>query len=249
MVRMSNEWLREKIDSFDYWHYPFDLGGGVVIKPTHDYRANKVVDLQDFVWPVVLDLCGGSLAGLRVLDIACNAGFWSLEAHKAGADQVVGFDARAQYVEQATLVRDAMGIDPKRVEYKHMDIYDLSLESVVGEYDLVLLFRVLNHLSNPLLALKKIREVCRGCLVADIRMVNGESPVFYVSPEHRQDGPVKGVDIGLALRPSQSAVELMLAHSGFGDVTAIPARSPLPESYFNGGRALFTARVSDDGTH
>lgn len=245
MTAWTREQLLEKINSFEYWHYKFDLGNGIVVNPTFDYRAQKAVELQNFVWPAVLERCGGSLKGMRVLDIACNSGLWSLEAHKSGAAEVLGFDARPQYIEQATLIRDAMGIDRKEVDYKQMDIYDLCPDSVAGEYDLVLLFRVLNHLSNPVLALQKIRNVCRGYLVTDIRLINDDSPVFYVSPENRDEGPVKGVDSGLALRPSRSAVELMLTHTGFTDVRAIQPRRPLPDSYFNGGRALFTAQVAD----
>ncbi len=248
MASSKKQELLKNIKSFDYWHYPFDLGNGILVDPTYDYRAEKVVELQNFVWPIVLERCGGSLNGLRVLDIACNSGFWSLEAHKAGAEKVMGFDARPEYVEQASLVRDAMGINPQKVGYQKMDIYDLSPETVGEEYDLVLLFRVLNHLSNPLQVLQQIRSVCRGYLVADIRLINDESPFLYVSPEHRDEGPLKGVDIGLSLRPSRSAVELMLTHSGVTEVKAIAPSRPLPESYFNGGRALFTARAADIST-
>ena len=140
--------MLKKINSFEYWHYRFDLGDDVVINPTDQSYAKKKLGLRNFVWPAVLDLCGGSVKGLRVLDIACNSGFWSLEAHRLGADYVLGFDARPAYIEQAELVRDALGIDPQRVEYKQMDIYDLSRGSVGGEYDLVLSLRILHHLSN-----------------------------------------------------------------------------------------------------
>ncbi len=51
-------------------------------------------------------------------------------------------------------MRDVTAVDPAKVAYKQMSIYDLSYETVGDEYDLVLLFRILNHLSNPLLALK-----------------------------------------------------------------------------------------------
>src|SRR5437899_982008 len=83
-----------------------------------------------FIWPVVMAVKGGSLKGLRVLDVGCNEGFWSLEAHKSGAAYVLGVDARAQHVEQAQLVRDALGIDPSHLEYRQMDVNDLSREQL-----------------------------------------------------------------------------------------------------------------------
>ena len=73
MTKSSRERLTEKINSFDYWHYPFDLGDGIVITPTHEGQSNKKLQLRDFIWPAALELCGGSLEGLRILDVACNA--------------------------------------------------------------------------------------------------------------------------------------------------------------------------------
>ena len=141
-------------------------------------------------------------------------------------------------------MRDALGIASEQVEYKQMDIYDLSEESVEGRYDVVLLLRVLYHLSDPLLALQKVREVCRGYLVADIKMAKHDSPVFDVRIENHSD-PRNAVGSGLALRPSRSAVDLMLSQSGFQDIASIPPRPPLPPTFLDGTRALFTARVAE----
>jgi SAM-dependent methyltransferase len=245
MSTLSNQQLQEKIDSFDYWHYGFDLGNNVVIKPTHEADNEKRSNLRDFVWPMVLELFGGSLKGLRVLDIACNAGFWSLEAHKSGADYVLGLDARPTHVEQAELVRDALRIDPGQLAYKHMDIYDISPETVGGQYDLVLLLRVLNHLSNPLLALQKIRKVSRAYLVADIKLVDYQQPVLELRRENQAD-PRTGVDLGVALRPSRPAVEMMLHCCGFAGLKEIPPRPPLPKSHFDGLRMILSAQVADN---
>src|SRR5216117_3658204 len=95
---------------------PFFFKERVVIHPTNKENAREKIELRDFIWPVVMAVNGGSLKGLRVLDVGCNEGFWSLEAHKSGAAYVLGVDARAQHVEQAQLVRDALGIDPSHLE-------------------------------------------------------------------------------------------------------------------------------------
>jgi tRNA (mo5U34)-methyltransferase len=230
--------LIEKIKSFEYWHYPFDLGNGVMIKTV---CSKEKLDLRDFIWPVALDLCGGSLERMRVLDVGCNAGFWSLQAHRSGAEYVLGIDARTVHIEQAQLVRDALGISPEQIEFRQMNVYDLSPESV-GKYDLCLFLRVLQHLRNPLLALEKLRAICQAYVVIDVKMVRIDWPVLYLNDED-PDGSLEGID-GLAAKPSQLAVELMLNRSGFADVKMIPARQPLEDAYFYGKRAVFTARVS-----
>jgi len=229
--------LIEKVKSFEYWHYPFDLGNGVIIST--DYSKEKL-DLRNFIWPAVLDLCGGCLKRLRVLDVGCNAGFWSLEAHRSGAQYVLGIDARPVHIQQAQLVRDALGISPEQLAFREMSVYDLSPKSV-GKYDLCLLLRVLQHLRSPLLALEKLREVCKAYLVIDVKMVRIDWPVLYLKGED-PDGLLEGID-GLAAKPSRSAVKLMLNRSGFADVKMIRARRPLESAYFYGKRAVFTSRV------
>lgn len=240
MATGSRDHLLERINSFEYWHYPFDLGDGVVIRPSY---AEKKLQLRDFIWPVVLDLCGGTLGGQRVIDVGCNSGFWSLEAHKSGAAYVLGIDARPMHIQQAELVRDALGINPEQLEYRQMSIYDLSRE-LVGEYDLCLLLRILQHLPHPLLALEKVREICCAHLAVDTHVVRMDQPVFYLHGE-KPSNPLYGVE-GMALEPSRRAVEKMLAWSGFTEIRAVPPKQPLGRSYFSGKRVLFTACVSHD---
>lgn len=180
---------------------------------------------------------------MRVLDVACNAGFWSMEAHKSGAAYVLGVDARPVHVEQAQLVRDALGVDPERVEFRQMDIYDLAPEEI-GEFDLCLVLRILHHLSHPLLALEKLRAVCRNYLVIDIKLLHDEDrPLLFLHSED-PSGVLHGVE-GMAFRPSRAALELMLQGAGFSNVQGVLPGETRRGAYRDGRRALFTARVSN----
>ena len=209
MSTSSQEALRAKINSFQYWHYPFDLGNGVVIKPTHGWLD------------AAQDMSGGELNGLRVLDVGCNAGFWSLEAYKSGAASVVGVDATSEAVAQAQLVRDALDIDPKRLEYRQMSIYDLSRETV-DEFDLCLVFRVLHHLTHPFLAMEIARRLSKLSGI-DITLAQHKDAVLL---RHSYDlgQPFSAVGEGLAVKPSRAAVEPMLNYGGFTDVTLVPSK-------------------------
>lgn len=237
MSVLSREELEARIKSFDYWHYPMDFGEGLVVNE----NSRSKLDLRAFVWPAVLDLCGGSLQGMRVLDVGCNAGFWSFEAHKSGAEYVLGIDARPVHMQQAALVRDALEISADRVEFRQMDLYDLSPD-VIGQYDVCLMLRILQHLSHPVLALEKLRSVCRNYLVIDVKLyTKTESPVLYLHVED-PSGVLNGVD-GLALRPTKAALEMMLTATGFGDIRGLPPVTSLGSAYHKGERAVYTARV------
>ena len=48
-------------------------------------------------------------SGKSVLDVGCNAGFYSLEAERRGAARVVGIDAQRFVIQQALFVRPDAG--------------------------------------------------------------------------------------------------------------------------------------------
>lgn len=80
---MDQEEIRAKIASFPRWHYQFDLAGNL----TPIFREKWIVrhrERKRYFFDPVVQLFGGSLKGKRVLDLGCNAGFWSLNAAEAG---------------------------------------------------------------------------------------------------------------------------------------------------------------------
>ena len=97
-----------------------------------------------------------------MLDIGCNAGFYSIEMKRRGADA----RGRASTATRATWPRRA---SPPRsagleIEFRQLSVYDVAQ---LGErFDLVLFMGVLYHLRHPLLALDLIHEhVARDLLV------------------------------------------------------------------------------------
>ena len=241
---LTKSQLLKKISSFEYWHYPFELANGIAIKPTESSNETQKPYLRDFIWPEVLRLCGGSLKGLRVLDVGCNAGFWSLEAHRSGAAYVLGVDPRPMHIEQSQLVRDSLGISPKQMEFRRMSAYELSRKDL-GRFDLVLLLRVLQHLRDPLGALERLREVCRSYFVVEVKIVLIDLPVLCLIPED-PGRTVVGIH-EVALRPTESALRFMLKATGFSDVRRVrwtKARGLVQPQFRVDKRALFTARVS-----
>ncbi len=144
---MSAAETRRRVEELGSWFQNLDLNG-VKTAPQHflgDYPAAK---FQRFAHAIPQDL-----RGKTVLDIGCNAGFYSIEMKRRGAARVLGVDFDDQYLAQARFAAEALGID---IEFRQLSVYDVAQ---LGEkFDLVIFMGVLYHLRHPLLALDLIRE-------------------------------------------------------------------------------------------
>ena len=59
-------------------------------------------------------------SGKTVLDIGCNAGFYSLEMKRRGAARVVGIDSDPAYLAQARFAAEVRGAE---IEFRELDVY------------------------------------------------------------------------------------------------------------------------------
>ncbi len=101
------------------------------------------------------------LSGWHVLDIGCNAGFYSIELAKRGA-QVLGIDVDPHYLRQAEWVARQFGLEDK-IELKQMQVYDVA--RLDRKFDLIWYMGVLYHLRYPLLSLDILSQKMRKMMV------------------------------------------------------------------------------------
>ncbi len=152
---LSRAQIEQRIRELGTWFHNLDLGG-VKTAPDHflgDYPAVK--------WRRFSRVIPADLRGKSVLDIGCNAGFYSMEMKRRGADRVLGMDHDERYLAQARFAAEVSGLD---IEFRRLTVYDVAQ---LGEkFDLVLFMGVLYHLRHPLLALDLIHaHVARDLLV------------------------------------------------------------------------------------
>jgi tRNA (mo5U34)-methyltransferase len=152
---MSQEQIRERVRALGDWFHNLNLRG-VQTAPNHflgDYPETK--------WRNFANAIPSDLSGKSVLDIGCNAGFYSIEMKRRGADRVLGVDFDDTYLAQA---RFAAEMCDAEIEFRKLSVYDLALLN--EKFDLVLFMGVFYHLRHPLLALDLVHEhVARDLLV------------------------------------------------------------------------------------
>ncbi|SDY22493.1 TIGR04290 family methyltransferase [Citreimonas salinaria] len=167
------------------------------------------------------------LQGASVLDIGCNAGFYSLEMARRGAGRVVGIDSDPHYLAQARFAAEREGVE---LDLRQMDVYDV--EALGEKFDLVIFMGVLYHLRHPLLALDLLYEHVVGDMMLFQCMQRGpDLQAAPVAPDYdfndpepfsREDWPQLwfiekrfSSDPTNWFIPNQPGMEAMLRSSGF----------------------------------
>lgn len=245
--------IRDRIDRLGPWFHNLDLHGHPTA-PEHflgDYPADKFARFGDLV--------PADLTGRSVLDIGCNAGFYSFEMKRRGAARVLGIDSDDRYLAQARFAAETLGADG--VEFRNLSIYDVG---ALGErFDLVIFMGVLYHLRHPLLALDLIREHVAGDMMLFQTLTRGPDEVADVAPDydfaddaHFQDPAhprMAFVESAWANDwtnwwvPNRAGVEAMLRASGFRieagplDEVYLCRTAPVPYGKY-GPHAVYPAR-------
>jgi tRNA (mo5U34)-methyltransferase len=138
------------------WFHNLHLPDGRQTAPDH-----PLGDFPAYKWRQIAAVLPRDLTGRRILDIGCNAGFYSFELAKRGAN-VLGIDHDDHYLRQARWAAARLGLED-HVEFERMGVYDLG--ELDDTFDLVLFLGVLYHLRYPLLGLDLVAERVHGTLV------------------------------------------------------------------------------------
>ena len=147
--------IRQRVRELGDWFHNLNLQG-VQTAPNH-----FLGDYPEIKWRNFANAIPADLRGRTVLDIGCNAGFYSIEMKRRGAERVVGIDSDEIYLAQAQFAAKVSGLD---IEFRQLSVYELA--RLKEKFDLVLFLGVLYHLRHPLLALDLIHEhVARDLLV------------------------------------------------------------------------------------
>jgi tRNA (mo5U34)-methyltransferase len=173
MADLTAAQIRDLVASVRYWHHLLCFPHGITTPGAYDPREMlEMIELPD-------------LRGKRVLDVGTRDGFFAFELERRGAEVVA--------IDHSDLDLTGFGVAKRiygsKVEYVQANVYDLE-PGTLGTFDVVLFLGVLYHLRHPLLALDRLRALCRELivvesLVCDARVFTGFEtgrPLAEVAP-------------------------------------------------------------------
>ena len=154
-----------ELDEDPGWYQNIDLGNGVQTKTRRIWR--EPADHPAGRWRSIEPGFPASLAGKTVLDVGCNAGFFSFKAAERGAAEVVAVDYNARYIEQAQFSNDVRG---DNVDFRICSVN--KLHSLKKTFDVTLCIGLLYHVEDLLGAIREIARVTKEMAII-------ESAIYY----------------------------------------------------------------------
>jgi tRNA (mo5U34)-methyltransferase len=170
---VTSQTIAQRVQELGPWFHNIDLHG-VQTAPDH-----FLGDYPRIHWQTFQDALPWDLRGRSVLDIGCNAGFFSIEMKRRGAERVVGIDSDPRYLAQARLAAEVM---ETQIEFRQMTVYEVA--ALRERFDLVLFMGVLYHLRHPLLALDLLHEHVVGDLLLFQSMLRGSPDAARVEKDY-----------------------------------------------------------------
>lgn len=224
---MSTAPLTREIEKLGPWFHNLHLPDGTQTAPEH-----FLGDFPHYKWQEIAFHLPERMDGWKALDIGCNAGYYSFELAKRGAE-VTAIDIDERYLKQARWAADILELEDQ-VEFRKAAVYDLAYEN--QQYDLIWFMGVLYHLRYPLLALDIIRKCSKGRMIFQTMTIPGED-VFPAAENYELEqrevmnnpGWPKMAFIEHRVAndptnwwaPNHAGVEAMLRSAGFSDIDRI----------------------------
>jgi len=151
---------RAWVKSFRFWYHNIYLGNGVYT------MGDGAAQHHERVWQCFEKALPRSLAGLSVLDVGTNAGYFALQAKFRGARRVVGTDLSQEFLDQAEPIRRIWGAD---IDYRLIDAHDIA--RLNESFDLVVFAGILYHLKHPLLVLEALGGMCADAILLETEFI------------------------------------------------------------------------------
>jgi len=149
------------------WFHNLHLPDGHQTAPAH-----RLGDFPSHQWACIAPHLP-DIDGWSVLDIGCNAGFYTFELARRGA-RVTAIDMEPHYLRQAKWAAEKFGLQD-RITFRQMQVYDLA--SMEETFDLVWFMGVLYHLRYPLLALDIVTRKTKRLLMLQTLTMPGDEVI------------------------------------------------------------------------
>jgi len=208
--------LTAEIERLSPWGY------GIQLRPNIATEAGKVsvrrmIYRSHLITGAVLSVLDKRLQSSSVLDMACNHGYFAVEAAFHGARKVLGVDLRKQNIAKANFLKNYFQVD--NVEFRVQDVYDLDTSE---KFDVVYNLGLFYHVTDPYHLMQKTYDMCGNFAVIDSIMHKEPVSAFIQMVDKDVTAHAEGNYV-VELHPTYRAMIDLMHAVGFKDIKEVVA--------------------------
>lgn len=144
---MDQKYIQNFVSKLGPWYQTINFDG--IISTRGGPYKNIVSGERE--WKNFSTLIPDSLEGMRILDLGCNAGYFSMMSSLMGAKKVIGVELNKTFFNQTNFVKEYFEFKYHtkfhNVEFIQKDISDVNLLEV-GPFDYVYALAILYHIGK-----------------------------------------------------------------------------------------------------
>ncbi|OFV98986.1 MAG: hypothetical protein A3F68_13400 [Acidobacteria bacterium RIFCSPLOWO2_12_FULL_54_10] len=171
----SRAQIESEVRALGWWYQHFELPSGVWTGSGTD-PSYKPETRWKFLEPFIPQ----DLTGKTVLDLGGNAGFFSIQAKRLGAERCVLVEPYVEFVRQAEYATGEFGVNVEIVN-EDVHVYCLTTED---RFDLVFFLGLFYHLKYPSLVLDRLAEMTKHRLYFQSHIVGSAEPNYPEKPNY-----------------------------------------------------------------
>jgi 2-polyprenyl-3-methyl-5-hydroxy-6-metoxy-1,4-benzoquinol methylase len=145
---MMSKDIVKQIKELAPWYQRINLNGVMTINKDDHYFNVKA---GEHTWNVIKkQFLPDSLSNMRILDLGCNAGFYSVSSSLLEAKEVIGVELGRNFFKQALFIKDFFEKYSKKklnIKYINADIGDLDLDNL-GDFDYIFAIAIIYHIGK-----------------------------------------------------------------------------------------------------
>lgn len=143
---MTNPELQKKIRDLGAWYQKINIEGIITSPKGTPYSS---MEKAESIWKKINSCISDDYKSLKILDLGCNAGFYSVMAAKKGAS-IIGIEKNEGWFKQALFLKDyyeKLWKTKLDINYIHKDILDVDFKKL-DKFDYIFAIAILYHIGK-----------------------------------------------------------------------------------------------------